>query len=308
MNRTEFMRQLESLLGTIPEQERSEALQYYNDYFDDAGSENEQSVITALGNPARVAENIKRELTGNACLQDYERSAVEPGKELVRYGETLEALNPEEAQRSEHVSQFGQAGASGGASRFGQAGAFGSASQFGQAGTPGGTSQFVQADARPGTVQSDTAGRSGSYDGSGQPGKSGKGLPTWAIVLIVLVCVFGSPVILGLATSALGLILGAVGTVIGLLFMWFGLILGFGLAAVVCLIMGVVLGIVGGAGMIWNPLAGLGVLGIGLLVAACGLLFMILTVGMAGWATPGIFKGIAWILRAIFGKKKKGAV
>ena len=64
MNRTEFMRQLERLLQSIPETERQEALQYYNDYFDDAGEENEREVIDALGNPAKVAENIKRDLYG----------------------------------------------------------------------------------------------------------------------------------------------------------------------------------------------------------------------------------------------------
>ena len=65
MNRIEFMKQLESLLQNVSQTEREEALQYYNDYFDDAGPENEKEVIEALGNPARVAENIKRDLMGN---------------------------------------------------------------------------------------------------------------------------------------------------------------------------------------------------------------------------------------------------
>lgn len=60
MNRTEYMRQLESLLQNISATEREEALQYYNEYFNDAGPENEQNVIEALGNPAKVAENIKK--------------------------------------------------------------------------------------------------------------------------------------------------------------------------------------------------------------------------------------------------------
>ena len=30
---------------------------YYNDYFDDAGSENEEKVIEELGSPAKLAEN-----------------------------------------------------------------------------------------------------------------------------------------------------------------------------------------------------------------------------------------------------------
>ncbi len=37
MNREEFMAKLKALLGDIPADEREEALQYYEDYFDDAG-------------------------------------------------------------------------------------------------------------------------------------------------------------------------------------------------------------------------------------------------------------------------------
>ena len=65
MNRTEYMRQLESLLQNISATEREEALQYYNEYFNDAGPENEQNVIEALGNPAKVAENIKKDILWN---------------------------------------------------------------------------------------------------------------------------------------------------------------------------------------------------------------------------------------------------
>ena len=45
MNRTEFLEQLERLLWDIPESERKEALEYYQDYFEDAGAENEGKVI-----------------------------------------------------------------------------------------------------------------------------------------------------------------------------------------------------------------------------------------------------------------------
>ena len=45
MNRKQFMEELSQLLIGISEEERVEALQYYEDYFDDAGAENEQQVI-----------------------------------------------------------------------------------------------------------------------------------------------------------------------------------------------------------------------------------------------------------------------
>lgn len=59
MNRAEFMEKLRELLSDISESEREEALNYYEDYFDDAGEENEQSVIESLGSPEKVARTIK---------------------------------------------------------------------------------------------------------------------------------------------------------------------------------------------------------------------------------------------------------
>lgn len=62
MNRAEFMERLERLLVVIPAEERSEALQYYTDYFEDAGAENEAQVIKELGSPEDVAAMIKADL------------------------------------------------------------------------------------------------------------------------------------------------------------------------------------------------------------------------------------------------------
>ena len=90
MNKVEFMRQLEKLLQNISEQERQEALQYYGDYFDDAGPENEQAVLEALGNPARVAENIRRDLYGAGYGDGYEARKPVTGRELTEYGTFVE--------------------------------------------------------------------------------------------------------------------------------------------------------------------------------------------------------------------------
>ena len=65
MNRTEYMRELDALLHGISKEEREEAMQYYNDYFDDAGSENEEKVIEELGSPAKLAETIRAGINGN---------------------------------------------------------------------------------------------------------------------------------------------------------------------------------------------------------------------------------------------------
>lgn len=64
MNRIEFMAELESLLKDIPAEERDEAVQYYRDYFEDAGIENEMQIIAELGSPQKVAQTIKEGLRG----------------------------------------------------------------------------------------------------------------------------------------------------------------------------------------------------------------------------------------------------
>ena len=64
MNREEYMKRLERALNGISESEKAEALQYYRDYFDDAGVENEQEVMEALGTPENLAETIKKEQMG----------------------------------------------------------------------------------------------------------------------------------------------------------------------------------------------------------------------------------------------------
>ncbi|MCI9216151.1 MAG: DUF1700 domain-containing protein [Dorea sp.] len=62
MNRIEFMTELAALLQDIPIVERQEAMKYYNDYFDDAGEENEHQVIEELESPKKVAATIKADL------------------------------------------------------------------------------------------------------------------------------------------------------------------------------------------------------------------------------------------------------
>ena len=66
MNRTEFMERLEALLSDIPQEERKDALRYYNDYLDDAGAENENAALAALVSPENVADSIRAGLQEEA--------------------------------------------------------------------------------------------------------------------------------------------------------------------------------------------------------------------------------------------------
>ena len=92
MNRVEFMKQLERLLWDIPESDRLDAIAYYNDYFDEAGPENEVNVLRELGSPERVASIIKADLntSGNEKAEYTEqgysdgRSGVNPNTPAVK--------------------------------------------------------------------------------------------------------------------------------------------------------------------------------------------------------------------------------
>ena len=71
MDRAQFMQELEKLLADISETERQDALDFYNSYFDDAGAENEASVLRELGSPEKVAAIIKADLKGSAGGYEY---------------------------------------------------------------------------------------------------------------------------------------------------------------------------------------------------------------------------------------------
>ena len=84
MRREEFMRELEYLLRDIPANEREDALAYYENYFDEAGAENEQQVMKELGSPASVAEKI---LADTQQTHREENDSVTPeGKKSMSTG------------------------------------------------------------------------------------------------------------------------------------------------------------------------------------------------------------------------------
>ncbi len=223
MNRTDFMNQLESLLQNISPAEREEALQYYNEYFNDAGEENEQDVIEALGNPAKVAENIKRDLYGSGYGDSVFQKSVANDRAMIQYQQNAGTENA--ANKKENS------------------------------------------------------------------------MSTGLIVLIVILCVLASPIILSVAMCIFSVLFG-------LLVTWFALIFSVGVIALSLILVMISLAIVGIRCMFADVLVGIALLGSGLLCGGLGILFLMLTVAMAGIATPAICKGIASLFRSIFRKNK----
>ncbi len=376
MNRVDFMNQLESLLQSISSTEREEAIQYYNDYFDDAGEENEQEVIEALGNPARVAENIKRDLAGNGYGEGFAQKVKASDRVLMEYGKNIPE-DSEEPQDSEESPVAGQTGA-GTAGNSGQKSAdaasegildsrtagYGfsrknnawqtegqtgntsseysrkeqnSTSEYSRQGqdsssgynreeqnfssaygreTGNASGGYVQSSGTYSGSQSDpfedygNGSRYASGTGSGgaweqntvgsvpEKRKKGEGMPVWAIAMLITVLILASPILGAMALGALGIIVGGLAG-------WFGLIFGFGATTLVLLVLMLVLTVVGIICFFVSPWVGIALVGGGLICGSIGLLFLMLTVAMAGIVTPAVCRGIAFVFR---GFKRKRAL
>ena len=97
MNKAMFMSRLRELLADITEAEREEALNYYEDYFDDAGEENEESVIEALGSPERVAATNKEGLNDNTGSDgEFSENGYTSGNDRNREEVAARTLSSEE--------------------------------------------------------------------------------------------------------------------------------------------------------------------------------------------------------------------
>lgn len=62
MDKDQFISELRERLMCLPYDERDKAIRYYEEYFDEAGKENEDKVISELGDIERIA----REIIGNS--------------------------------------------------------------------------------------------------------------------------------------------------------------------------------------------------------------------------------------------------
>ena len=75
MNKQTYLAKLAQLLAPLPEQERQDALNYYEEYFDAAGPEAEDATAAELGDPADAARKI---LEGEGLMLDSAQAAENP--------------------------------------------------------------------------------------------------------------------------------------------------------------------------------------------------------------------------------------
>lgn len=303
MNRSEFMFRLAQLLADLSQAERSEALQYYQDYFDDAGPENEQQIIAELGSPERVAASIKSGLSAEDTDQGEfsERGFTgygEPGFDVPgRYRSKRAKFEQMKGQAEKKFNEF--------SGKFGEfsdkyAGQFKYRKKEGRGRNYGGSSDYSG---------SSDYGSDQDYSDSGYGGYNYDSRPTGGyrrrrrfsggqIALIVILIIFASPILLGFAGAAVGLIFGALGVIAGVIAAVFGTTFAFVLG-------GLAQFIYGAARCFSSPVEGVMTCGISLLTMAAGALLVIVDAWLVTKVCPAIWRLIVKIWHRIFHKREE---
>lgn len=250
MNRIEFMKQLEVLLQSISEEERKDALCYYEDYFEDAGPQKEQDVIRELGSPEHVARTILEELnTGLARQQEH--SYGQQGAEDFQkssYGQQGAERYQQGNSRQQGAGNFQQ-------DNYGQQGAAGfqtghNSGQSGNENTP-----------------------YGQYTSGSSYNSKGTEWNTIAIVILIVTLPITVPVVLSILSTVLSVFIGVLAC-----------ILAFFVAGVVCLVQGVVTAAAGNAA--WSIL----LFGIGMVLFALAFVLIPFVVWICATAIPAIYR------------------
>ena len=80
MNKQTYLAKLAQLLAPLPEQERQDALNYYEEYFDAAGPEAEDATAAELGDPADAARKI---LEGEGLMLDSVQAVARESRDAA---------------------------------------------------------------------------------------------------------------------------------------------------------------------------------------------------------------------------------
>lgn len=283
MNRTEFMEQLESLLSDIPEYERLDALAYYNDYFDDAGAENEEEIIRKLGSPQKVASIIKTNLEkgqehGEFTEYGYrETDTEEPIQTPAARG------REDGSERRQHSRTYRRNTESRGA--------------WQRAEFDGRSDGDQSADRESGSsTAQEQKWNADSFGGGETYPRRRRGAAGWTLLIILLV--FASPLLLGAGGGIIGAFFGILGGLISLVFS----ILGAGIELFVGGIIGIGKGIFTCFGA---PAVGIMTMGLGFLSTGLGMVCLVLF----SWALrliPGVVRWARNMVSRIFHRIQGG--
>lgn len=264
MSRIDFMNELESLLSDIPIDEKEEALQYYNGYFEDAGADHEEEILKELGSPQRMAKIIKAELDANTVDRENRGYFTEKGyQDTIYEDEKFELVDTAKKEAGEPNRTDSKE----------------SSTKEQQPGSEGVGYQNSR--------QQDSQQQNNQQQNNQQPNKQYKNTG-----LIVLLCIFGIPIWLPLFLSFFGIVIGVIAAI-------FGIVLGFGFAGIAMMVAGIAL-FFAGLIQISVPFIGLLLCGSGLLVLGLGMLFTFVSTVLCKKVLPAMVRGFVNICRLPF--------
>lgn len=77
MNREDYLKQLDKYLRKLPKEDYENAMNYFTEYFDEAGEEGEQGVIEELGTPKEAAAELLKNLLDRKTGEDDQNAEQE---------------------------------------------------------------------------------------------------------------------------------------------------------------------------------------------------------------------------------------
>lgn len=96
MTRNEYMEQLKRYLRRLPKEDYENAVEYFSEYFDEAGPDNEQQMMKDLGDPKEAA----REVLLNLLEESVENGSAEEASSTETVKTFSEKALPEKKKRS----------------------------------------------------------------------------------------------------------------------------------------------------------------------------------------------------------------
>ena len=83
MTRNEYMEQLKKYLKRLPKEDYDNAIEYFSEYFDEAGAENERQVMKELGEPKEAAGELLLNLLQETTTHSPAKTKRSPGKIIL---------------------------------------------------------------------------------------------------------------------------------------------------------------------------------------------------------------------------------
>jgi uncharacterized membrane protein len=283
MSKLEFMSELESLLQDISLEEREAAIKYYEDYFEDAGPENEERIMEELGTPARIAAIIQKDIEG--ARDEYsegaftERGFVGANEEKEQF--PVSPLVQEKSERNQEHDKCID-------------GEYRESNQNSDGGNGTNTNS-----ANNSNNTSDTKNKT-SYKNETKADHSEDNRKQSNIILIILLIVFGIPIGLPLVCALFGVAVGIAASI-------FGIFISFVVTAAALAFAGAVMIVFGFGQMIATPAAGIVLIGGGLILLGIGAMLGIFGIWLCIKVLPSFITWVVNLCRKPFQKNKEVA-